>query len=366
MASIKKRPDGRWRARYRDPSGREHARHFDRRVDAERFLTGIEHSKLAGAYIDPTRARTTVADYYRVWADRQPWRPSSRASIESMFRGHVLPAFGDRPLGTIRRGDVEAWAAGLPLSGRTAGLAVQYLATMLEGAVADGLLAVNPARGVKRPRVEAEPVVPFTADQLDALYDAAPDWFRVVITLGAAAGLRQSEATGLTLDRVDFLGRSLVVDRQLVTPAIGEPAFGPPKTSRSFRTVPLADVAVEGLSAHVEHHGTGTHGLVLHEEGRPVRRQRFGKVWRALRHRADLPVAQFHTLRHTYASTLLSGGVSVAAAADYLGHSPAVLLRTYAHLLPADHDRARAVVQAAFATAPVTGQAGSGRGLFAD
>jgi len=26
-----------------------------------------------------------------------------------------------------------------------------------------------------------------------------------------------------------------------------------------------------------------------------------------------------------------------------------VLLRTYAHLLPADHDRARAVVQAAFA-----------------
>ena len=38
MASIKKRPDGRWRARYRDPDGRERAKHFARKVDAERFL----------------------------------------------------------------------------------------------------------------------------------------------------------------------------------------------------------------------------------------------------------------------------------------------------------------------------------------
>jgi hypothetical protein len=48
MASIKRRPDGRWRARYRDPAGKEHAKHFARRVDAERFLTTVEHSKLTG------------------------------------------------------------------------------------------------------------------------------------------------------------------------------------------------------------------------------------------------------------------------------------------------------------------------------
>jgi hypothetical protein len=51
---------------------------------------------------------------------------------------------------------------------------------------------------------------------------------------------------------------------------------------------------------------------------------------------------------------LLSGGVSVAAAAEYLGHSPAVLLSVYAHLVPADHDRARAVIAAAFASPRVT------------
>ncbi len=34
MASIAKRPDGHWRARYRDPTGREHARHFARKIEA--------------------------------------------------------------------------------------------------------------------------------------------------------------------------------------------------------------------------------------------------------------------------------------------------------------------------------------------
>jgi integrase len=171
----------------------------------------------------------------------------------------------------------------------------------------------------------------------------------VALTLGAACGLRQGEATGLTADRINFLARTLTVDRQLVTPAAGEPAFGPLKTERSYRTIPLADVAIEGLARHLEVFGTGRDGLVLHDAGKPVRRQRFGQAWRYLRARADMPAAVFHGCRHTYASILLSGGVSVPAAADYLGHSPAILLRTYAHLMPADNERARSVVQAAFA-----------------
>lgn len=111
------------------------------------------------------------------------------------------------------------------------------------------------------------PVVPFTTDELDRLTDAAPDWFRVPLALGATAGLRQGETTGLTADRIDFLGRTLTVDRQLVTPAKGEPAFAPPKTQRSYRTIPLADVALEDLARHVEAFGTGPDGLVLHESG---------------------------------------------------------------------------------------------------
>lgn len=350
MASIDKRANGKWLARWREyPGGPQKSKQFSRKVDAEKHLVKIQHDLMTGAYVDPAKGRTTVEDYFRVWSARQPWRDSSRHSIESLFRTHVMPAFGDRPLGTVRRGDVESWAARLPLAARTAGLGVQYLGTMFEAAVADGLLAVNPCRRAKRPRVDAAPVVPYTNEELERLADAAPDWFRVAVALGSLSGLRQAEATGLSLDRVDFLRRSLVVDRQLVTPVGRGAVFGPPKTARSYRTVPLADVAVEALAQHVERFGTGVDGLILHEAGQAVPRQRFGHVWRAIRRRAGLPAARFHDTRHTFASTLLSGGVSVPAAAEYLGHTPAVLLKTYAHLVPADHDRARSAVQAAFA-----------------
>ncbi|MGI8751210.1 MAG: tyrosine-type recombinase/integrase [Acidimicrobiales bacterium] len=350
MASVEKRPGGRWRARWREfPGSPQRTKSFTRKVDAERHVVKVQHDLMVGAYIDPTRSKTTVEDYYRVWSARQPWRESTRAGRSSVFDVHVLPALGARPLGTIRRGDIEAWAAGLTLSASTAGQAVSYLATMLEAALADRLLVTNPARGVKRPSVDTAPIIPFTPDELDRLRDASLPWFRVALTLGASCGLRQAEATGLTVDRIDFLRRELTVDRQLLTSAAGGASFGPPKTSRSYRTVPLADGPLADLARHLETHGADADGLVLHEAGQAVRRQRFGAVWRSLRARADLPAARFHDTRHTFASVLLSGGVPVAAAADYLGHTPSVLLKTYAHLAPADHDRARSVVQAAFA-----------------
>jgi hypothetical protein len=40
--NIQRRPDGKWRARYRDANHREHARHFPRKRDAEQLLASQE------------------------------------------------------------------------------------------------------------------------------------------------------------------------------------------------------------------------------------------------------------------------------------------------------------------------------------
>ena len=190
-----------------------------------------------------------------------------------------------------------------------------------------------------------------TPDELEALGDAAPPWFAAALYLGAWCGLRQAEAAGLTVDRVDFLRRSLTVNRQLVTVRYGVTEFGPLKTARSYRTVPLADVALDALARHVREFGTGVGGLLLHEDGRPVHAAAVRDPVAANPTAGRATAARFHDARHTYASVLLSAGVSVPAAAEYLGDSPAVLLGTYAHLLPDDHDRARAAVEGAFAPA---------------
>lgn len=350
MASIDRRPNGTYRARWREhPGGPQRTKTFRRRVDAERFLVSVQHALYSGAYVDPARSRTTLEDWWPIWSARQPWRPSTLDRATSAWRFHIAPAFGRRQLGSLRRGEVEDWARSLNVAPSTAGSIVQTLGALLEGAVVDGLLAVNPAARAKRPKVERLPVVPPTVADVEALTAAAPPWFAVAVTLGAMAGLRQGEATGLTLDRALLLRRELRVDRQLLSPVAQPTVLGPPKTKRSVRTVPLADTAVERIARHVEQHGTGTHGVIVHRDGQPLRRQRLSAVWRDTVAAAGLPIGtRFHDLRHFYASVLLDGGVGVPAAAEYLGHSPAILLSTYGHLMPSSATVARSVVQRAF------------------
>jgi hypothetical protein len=63
MASIARRQDGRWRARYRDVAGKEHSRHFKRKVDAQRWLDEVTTDVTSGMYVDPGRSRITVGEW---------------------------------------------------------------------------------------------------------------------------------------------------------------------------------------------------------------------------------------------------------------------------------------------------------------
>ena len=66
MASIDKRRDGRYRARWREyPGAPQRSRHFDRKVDAERHLVKIQHDLLTGAYLDPASSKVTLSAFAR-------------------------------------------------------------------------------------------------------------------------------------------------------------------------------------------------------------------------------------------------------------------------------------------------------------
>src|SRR5215210_6505510 len=113
MASIVKRPNGRWRARYRErPGGPQRARHFDRKVDAERFLARIQGQLFDGSYIDPAAGNRLFGDYAASWQRAQVHRPTTVAQVDNHLRNHVLPTFGDRPIASIRPSEVQAWVRG--------------------------------------------------------------------------------------------------------------------------------------------------------------------------------------------------------------------------------------------------------------
>ena len=103
-------------------------------------------------------------------------------------------------------------------------------------------------------------LVPPTDGEVTSIYIAAAPEFRAAVVLGAAIGLRQAEASALTVERIDWLRRTVRVDRQWSQVN----GWAPPKTRASTRTVPVAEEVLEVLARHIAVHGTGTDGVLVH------------------------------------------------------------------------------------------------------
>ena len=119
MASITKRSDGRWRARYRDTAGKEHARHFARKVDAQSWIDSVTTAIRTGSYVDPGRAKLTVAAMAEQWlAGKINLRETTRVQYESALNSHVLPRWADVTLDCVyEHGDLQSWVAEMANAG---------------------------------------------------------------------------------------------------------------------------------------------------------------------------------------------------------------------------------------------------------
>jgi hypothetical protein len=159
MASIERRSrNGKttYRVRYRDPAGHQRSKVFARKVDAEGWLTDNEHAKRHGGWVDPRGGRTRFADLAeRWWASTAGLKPSTRDQYRKLLDHHVLPAFAGAVVGDLDRLAVSEWLAGLLGQGTSAIRArdaYRVLRLVLAAGVDGGMLAVNPAAGVRLPK----------------------------------------------------------------------------------------------------------------------------------------------------------------------------------------------------------------------
>ena len=211
--SIHRQPNGTWRARYRNPEGRDRSRNFDRKIDADRFLVSVEHSKQTGSYIDPSAGKVTFKSYAENWRGKQIHRRGTEAQIETNLRRHVYPRIGHRAIASIRQSEVqglvkvmiEGDGTGHPLAPSTVKTILTWVSSIFTSAVADRVIAVSPCAGVRLPPVERKSVVPWEVERVEAVRDGVPDRYKALVVFGAGTGVRISEALGLTVDRVDFL-----------------------------------------------------------------------------------------------------------------------------------------------------------------
>jgi integrase len=355
MASITRRPDGTWRARYRDDAGKEHARHFARKTDGQAWLDEVTAARKTGAYVDPAAGRITFQTFYREWSARQVWQTTTVTAMSLAARSVT---FGDQPLSKIKKSHIEQWIKSMVVRGLAPGtIKTRYtnVRSVFRAAVGDRLIAVDPCAGVTLParrRAEHAMVLP-TPQQVGALIEAADPDFAPFIALAAFAGLRLGECAGLQAGDVEFLKRQLRVQRQVQRAYADRVEIRAPKYG-SERTVYLPDGLLAMLADLIARRDLSapTAWLFVGSDDKPLHQATAGARWRWTCRQAGISGITFHALRHFYASGLIASGCDVVTVQRAMGHASATTtLSTYAHLWPTAEDRTRAAAADLMASA---------------
>jgi integrase len=355
--SVSKRPDGRYRARYRDDARKEHAKHFDTKRDAQRWLDNVTASKVTGQYVDPTNAKMKFRVYAEQWRSAQRHRPATARAVEAALTIDILPTFGDRPIGSIRPTEIKTWVRSIEARGLSASTVrgrFIWLNAILKSAATDRVIGFNPATGVEVPGTSHAVKDLLTTAEVVRIHDKTPEQWQALVLVMAGCGLRAGEATGLRRDQIDFLRRELTVDLQLSNEQ--PPSLVPVKTDRFGtkppRVIPIPQVVVDALAAHIAKFGTGPDGVLFQNKrfGGYFTRYQFHTHFRKIFAAADAPSwAKPHDLRHFYASALIAAGEDVKVVQDRLGHASATMtLDTYGKIWPGREETTRSAIDAVF------------------
>lgn len=364
-------------ARWRDPSGKEHSKSFARARDAKEWLGDMERETRKGRPTGSDVERMTVLDVYNAWLHHRPLRPASIQQYE-FTRDRQLGWLAKWPVRQVTPEIVTRWHTelrngrswwGTPDNGvseTTATNCLRHLRTAMKWAVEQEIIPRNPVHvTVKSQAIEPDDIptmaeaqkvinglvaggVPYTEIKTKGGEPRTnylrPDPVLADMLLTAAmTGMRISELCGLIGAEVDLDAGVIRVRKQLgkVEPRSRVEL----KTRASRRDIPIAPELAPVLQRRIANRPGGEY-VFLSSTGQAMIHSRAAvKVKRVALH-VGAPRVHFHAMRHYFASSLLTDGVPVQDVARVMGHSPNVLLSTYAHVLSGSQDRITAAISA--------------------
>lgn len=386
-----------WVCAWNTHDGDRHQRTFPTRDEADVFAAKKQLELGQATPVPPVDLNITVREYRKRWLeDVAPGlKRSTVRSYRELLEHHVLPS-----LGLLRVRDVhQQHVVGLlgrklatgQYSENTVRLIYATVRRMLSRARFEGLVQVNVAQGLwkelpfalkhkrRARRRSKDEIKAMTRRQLDSFLRSAvedPRHFALFLLL-ARTGCRMGEALALQLGDIDLEQKELSVRRSLAAAQRGlslEERLDLPK-SGAERSV---DISGE-LAGTLEHQCARMHRQNLRRgvgqepgawlftttEGTPMDETRVRRAFKATLKRARLPLRFTpHSLRHTYATLMLSAGAPLTWVSRQLGHSsPQVTLDWYWWALPGgekkhadllDTPRDRSLPIAASSASPVT------------
>lgn len=362
---LSQRKDGRFSARFVSKSGKRIEKYFDTLPEARNWLEDARYNDKHGNYTVPSRM--TVNEWFDYWVRNIIYdlAPNTIRNYTERYIQNVKDVIGDLYVSDVKplhckkvlRKMEETYA------GSTIRQTYIMMGTMFKSALMNDIISKHPMDGVRYSKpVRARHDIKFlTIAEQNAFLQVASkshnyNQYRLVLE----TGIRTGELIGLTWDNVDWEKRTLTINKTLeYRHKQGYWRAGPPKTLKSYRTIPLTTVAYnilcdiyankdlrkqsETLDTTLEYldRSDGMKKQLVMKDlifinyrtGEPAKNSSYDTHLYKLCDEAGIKRFCMHALRHTYATRAIERGVQPKVLQKLLGHaSLQTTMDTYVHV----------------------------------
>lgn len=305
-------------------------RGFRTQREARLAIADLELNGLSKPESEPQMIHT-YEQIYNLWYEeyKTTVKASTLLKTERVFKNHILPAFGNKPIQDIKPMDAQnqmnIWHKKLV----RASMVMNYAGLVFDYAIRMQLINMNPTKVIKKP-VRKESVREdkdmnfYDKDELKKFMAALENNnnFRafVYFHLLAFTGMRKGESLALKWSDIDLEKQTLYINKAVSRSATGL-YIQTPKTPSSIRRISIDDKTVSILQ---EYKKESPDGLVFQSEDGGILSPAKPRKWylTAMKNLPDdFKQISIHGFRHTHASLLFEAGASIKDVQSRLGHS---------------------------------------------
>lgn len=305
-------------------------RGFRTQREARLAIADLELNGLSKPESEPQMIHT-YEQIYNLWYEeyKTTVKASTLLKTERVFKNHILPAFGNKPIQDIKPMDAQnqmnIWHKKLV----RASMVMNYAGLVFDYAIRMQLINMNPTKVIKKP-VRKESVREdkdmnfYDKDELKKFMAALENNnnFRafVYFRLLAFTGMRKGESLVLKWSDIDLEKQTLYINKAVSRSATGL-YIQTPKTPSSIRRISIDDKTVSILQ---EYKKESPDGLVFQSEDGGILSPAKPRKWylTAMKNLPDdFKQISIHGFRHTHASLLFEAGASIKDVQSRLGHS---------------------------------------------
>lgn len=303
-----------------------------------------------------------VADFMDFWLeDDIKNRTDSYETFynySGIVKNHIKPVLGKKKMTDVTRGDIQKLFNDKADYSRSVAEQVKTIMNVaFKYAVTHKVIAVNPVKGISLPKVPKEQKVGFrtrtidtqktlSEEQIFILLDKSKDTpIHMQVLFNVLMGLRRSEINGVKYSDVDYINRTLRVNRQLGrVHNKSKEDFAPKtltkqeiglKTESSYREIPIPDYVFEAILEERRIYEKNRNRrkrefqdldyICCSSYGRPRSKGFHWKYYKKLLRDNGLPDIRWHDLRSTFCTLLLKNDFNPKAVSKLMGHAKEII-----------------------------------------